>query len=194
MYVNDSTNINNIGLTNLPLLYPEARQIDPNYFGAQVLESYQPVWYQNGTILLPPNWAWGSRIGCATTNNNAVGAPCIPNLQYPNALNTNTTYDVAINLTKVQGRHTFKAGFYLTDSFKAQNINIAMGALPFKSEMNFSEDSNNPYDAQFGYANAALGVLSTYYQQSKFVEGNYVYSQPRVVHPGQLEGDQPPDP
>ena len=175
MYVNDSTNIKNIGLTNLPLLYPEARQIDQNYFGAQVLNSYQPVWYENGTIMLPPNWAWGSRIGCATTSNNAVSAPCIPNLQYPNALNTNLTYDVAINLTKVQGRHTLKAGFYLTDSFKAQNINIAMGALPFKSEMNFSEDSNNPYDAQFGYANAALGVLSTYYQQSKFVEGNYVY-------------------
>jgi len=51
-----------------------------------------------------------------------------------------------------------------------------MGALPFKGEMNFSEDSNNPYDAQFGYANAALGILSTYYQQSKFVEGDYVYT------------------
>jgi hypothetical protein len=176
MYVNDATNINNIGLANLPLLYPEARQIDQGYFGAQVLNSYQPVWYQNGTILLPPNWAWGNRIGCATTNNNSVSAPCIPNLQYPNALNTNPTYDVAINLTKVRGRHSFKGGFYLTHSFKAQNINIAMGALPFKSEMNFSEDSNNPYDAQFGYANAALGILSTYYQQSKFVEGDYVYN------------------
>jgi hypothetical protein len=175
MYTSDATNINNIGLGSLPLLYPEARQIDQNYFGAKVLNSYQPAWYKDGTILLPPNWAWGNRIGCATTNNNAVGAPCIPNLQYPNALNTNTTYDVAINLTKVKGRHSFKGGFYMTHSFKAQNINIAMGALPFKSEMNFSEDSNNPYDAQFGYANAALGVLSSYYQQSKFVEGDYVY-------------------
>ena len=63
--------------------------------------SYKPAWYKNGTILLPPNWAWGNRIGCATTNNNAVAAPCIPNLQYPNALNTNSTYDVAVNLTKV---------------------------------------------------------------------------------------------
>jgi len=176
MYVNDSTNVNNIGLGGLPLLYPDARQIDQNYFGAQVLNSYKPAWYKDGTILLPPNWAWGNRIGCATTNNNAVAAPCIPNLQYPNALNTNSTYDAAVNLTKVKGRHSFKAGFYLTHSFKAQNINIAMGALPFKSEMNFSEDSNNPYDAQFGYANAALGILSTYYQQSKFVEGNYVYA------------------
>jgi hypothetical protein len=175
MYVNDATNINNIGLGSLPLLYPDARKIDPAYFGAQVLDSFQPAWYQNGTILLPPNWAWGNRIGCATTNNNAVAAPCIPNLQYPNALNTNSTYDIALNLTKVAGRHSLKAGFYVTNSFKAQNINIAMGALPFKSEMNFSEDTNNPYDAQFGYANAALGVLSSYYQQSKFVEGNYVY-------------------
>jgi hypothetical protein len=41
--------------------------------------------------------------------------------------------------------------------------------------MNFSNDPNNPLDAQFGYANAALGVLSRYTQQSKFVEGYYVY-------------------
>ena len=176
LYVSDATNINNIGLTNLPLLYPDARQIDQNYFGAKVLNSYRPAWYKDGTILLPPNWAWGNRIGCATTNNNSVAAPCIPNLQYPNALNTNPTYDAAVNLTKVWGRHALKAGFYMTHSFKAQNINIAMGALPFKGEMNFSEDSNNPYDAQFGYANAALGILSTYYQQSKFVEGDYVYT------------------
>jgi hypothetical protein len=175
MYINDSTNINKIGLGSLPLLYPDARQIDQGYFGAQVLNSFRPVWYDNGTILLPPNWAWGNRIGCATTSNNAVSAPCIPNLQYPNALNTNSTYDISLNLTKVKGRHAFKGGFYATHSFKAQNINIAMGALPFKSEMNFSEDTNNPYDAQFGYANAALGVLSSYYQQSKFVEGDYVY-------------------
>jgi hypothetical protein len=174
--MNDVTNINNTGLNALPLLYPAARQVDPNYFGAQALSSFNVPWYKDGTIYLPPNFAWGTRIGCPTTNNNAVNPPCLPNLNYPNALNTNSTYDVALNLTKVRGRHAFKGGFYFTHSFKAQNINIAMGAMPFKSEMNFSNDVNNVYDSQFGYSNAALGILSSYTQQSKFVEGDYVYS------------------
>src|SRR5206468_8591607 len=85
------------------------------------------------------------------------------------------TYDISVNLTKVVGRHSMKAGFYLTHSLKAQNINLALGALPFKGEMNFSNDTNNPLDSQFGYANAALGILSSYTQQSKFVEGYYTY-------------------
>jgi hypothetical protein len=173
--VNDATNINNTGLNALPILYPDARKIDPGYFGAQVLGSYDVPWYKNGTVLLPPNFAWGSRIGCASTSNNAVAAPCLPNIGYPNALNTNLTYDAAVNLTKVWGRHAFKAGFYLTHSFKAQNINLALGALPFKGEMNFSNDANNVYDSQFGYSNAALGILSAYQQQSKFMEGDYIY-------------------
>ena len=173
--MNDATNINNTGLNALPLLYPQARQVDQNYFAAQALSSFNVPWYENGQILLPPNFAWGTRIGCATTNNNAVAAPCLPNLNYPNALNTNLTKDVSINLTKVKGRHAFKGGYYRTHSFKAQNINLALGALPFKSEMNFSNDVNNVYDSQFGYSNAALGIVSSYYQQSKFVEGDYVY-------------------
>ena len=69
-----------------------------------------------------------------------------------------------------------KAGFYLNHSFKPQNINLALGALPFKGEMNFSNDANNPLDSGFGYANAALGILSSYSQQSKFVEGSYIYN------------------
>jgi hypothetical protein len=115
------------------------------------------------------------RIGCAATNNGGVGAPCPPNLTYPGALNTNPTYDISANLTHVRGRHTLKAGLYMNHSLKAHNINLALGALPFKGEMNFSNDTNNPLDAQFGYANAALGILSSYSQQSKFVEGYYVY-------------------
>jgi hypothetical protein len=174
--VSPTSNINNVGLQSLPLLYPDARTIDPAYYGYQALSQSDAPWFQDGQILLPPNFAWGTRIGCAATNNNAVAAPCPPNLNYPNALNTNPTYDISLSLTKVTGRHTIRAGYYHNHSLKAQNINLALGALPFKGEMNFSNDTNNPLDSQFGYANAALGIVSTYFQQSKFVEGYYVYN------------------
>ena len=55
--------------------------------------------------------------------------------------------------------------------------------------MNFGNDANNPLDTQFGFANAALGVFSSYQQASKFIEGKYVYNNDRGLHPGQLEGD-----
>jgi hypothetical protein len=164
------------GLQDLPLLYPDARMVDPGYYGYQAMNGTDTPWFQNGRILLPPNFAWGTRIGCAATNNNAVAAPCPPNLNYPNALNTNPTYDISLSVTKVKRSHTLKAGFYHNHSLKAQNSNLALGALPFKGEMNFSNDTNNPLDAQFGYANAALGIVSQYFQQTKFVEGYYLYN------------------
>lgn len=174
--ISDFTSINNVGLTDLPLLYPGARDVPSGYFAADALSRMNVPWYQNGQILLQPNYAWGARIGCATTNNNNVGAPCPPNLTYPGALNTNSTWDLALSLTKVVGRHTFKTGYYHNHSYKAQNINIALGALSFRSEMNFSNDPNNPFDTGFGYANAAIGTVSLYSQQSRFVEGNYIYN------------------
>jgi hypothetical protein len=172
----DASNVNNVGLAGLPLVYPGGRIVDPDYFAYEALSKSGSPFFQNGSILLPPNFAWGSRIGCAATNNGGVAAPCPPNLTFPGALNTNPTYDVSINLTKVKGSHTMKAGFYLNHSFKPQNINLALGALPFKAEMNFSNDANNPLDSGFGYSNAALGILSSYTQQSKFVEGSYIYN------------------
>jgi hypothetical protein len=172
----DVSNVNNVGLGGLPLLYPDGRVVDPNLFAYEALSKSDSPYFADGRIWLPPNFAWGTRIGCPTTNNGGVAAPCPPNLQFPGALNTNVTQDVSINLTKVAGRHTMKAGFYWNNSLKAQNINLALGALPFNGLMNFSNDANNPLDSGFGYSNAALGIMSVYQQQSRFVEGNYVYN------------------
>ena len=86
-------------------------------------------------------------------------------------LNVNATKDVAVSLTKVAGRHTLKAGFYNNHSNKSQNQNSAatFGAL------NFSNDTSNPIDAQFGFANAVLGTFTSYNQLSRYIEGRYVY-------------------
>jgi hypothetical protein len=92
-------------------------------------------------------------------------------MTYPGFLNINATKDVAVSLTKVAGRHTLKAGFYNNHSNKSQNQNSAatFGAL------NFSNDTSNPIDAQFGFANALLGVFTSYNQLSRYIEGRYVY-------------------
>ena len=70
------------------------------------------------------------------------------------------------------GRHTAKAGFYLNHSVKSQNLN---SALDFQGAINFGNDTRNPLDTGFPFANAAIGVFSSYGQQSRFIEGQFVY-------------------
>ncbi len=170
------SNLNNDGLSGLPLLYPGGRNVPSKYFAYEKLQGSGTPYFENGQILLPPNFAWGSLIGCPTTQNGAVAAPCPPNLNFPGALNTNVTQDINVILTRIQGAHSIKAGLYINHSWKAQNINLALGAMPFNGLMNFSNDVNNPLDSGFGFSNAALGILDLFSQQSKFVEGSYIYN------------------
>ena len=146
------------GLGGLPYLFPDAVKIQERYYAYEVLQGVPtPIW-QNGRIVMPPNFQFGNRIS---------GAP--PNIPFPGYLNINATKDLAISLTKIAGRHTLKMGFYNTHSYKAQQRGGWNGTI------NFGNDSNNPIDAQFGYANAALGIFSNYNQASAYVEGAFVY-------------------
>jgi hypothetical protein len=118
----------------------------------------------NGEIQVAPNFNWGSLIGSQPPDN-----------LYPGFLNINRTQDVNITLTRVQGRHTIKGGFYMNHSYKAQNLS-AGGGSRFEGVLDFGNDTNNPLDSGFGYANALLGVFTEYSQQSKFIEGSYLYN------------------
>src|SRR5207237_8191430 len=86
------------------------------------------------------------------------------------------TNDVSISVTKVKTSHTMKAGFFLNHSLKKQNLGQQAGANPFQGLIDFSNDSNNPLDSGFGFANAALGIFSNYGQQSSIVDGNFIYN------------------
>lgn len=155
------SNKNALGLGDFPQIFPGAGIVNPSYYGFSTLEAHNTPYFVNGEIQLPPVFSWGNRISNAPTN-----------LQYPGWLNINRTQDFALSLTKVMGRHTAKAGFYLNHSYKAQNQGSG-----FQGNVNFGNDSNNPLDSGFGYANAALGIVSQYTQQSRFVEGSYLYNQ-----------------
>src|SRR5258706_7582848 len=98
-----------------------------------------------------------------------------PNNTYPVFLDRVRTNVVSISLTKLAGHHTVKGGYQLDHSLKVQNLGTA-GALPFQGTINFGNDSNNPIDAGYGYANAALGIFSSFAQQNKLLEGHYIYN------------------
>ena len=146
------------------MLYPDAGRVDPRYYANEVLNDVNPAWWDGTSINLPPVFNWGNRIGAAP-----------PNQRYPGWLNINRTQDVAISVTKIAGRHTFKGGFYNNHSYKAQNVD-AGGGLRFQPQVDFGQDTNNPLDAGFGYANAATGIFRQYTQAEKFVEGSMIYN------------------
>jgi hypothetical protein len=108
---------------------------------------------------MAPGFTWAGRV------NNSP-----PNIPFPGFLNVNKTKDVSISLTKVAGRHTFKSGFYNTHSFKAQQRGGWNGTITF------TNDANNPLDSTYPYANAALGIFSSYNQASKYIEGVFIYN------------------
>ena len=161
--VNESAN-RLTSLPDFPMLFPDAGRVDPRYYANEVLNDVNPPWWDGTTISLPPTFAWGNRIGAAP-----------PNQRYPGWLNINRTQDIAVSLTKIAGSHTFKAGFYNNHSYKAQNVD-AGGGLRFQPAVDFGQDSNNPLDAQFGYANAITGIFRQYTQAEKFVEGSMIYN------------------
>ena len=155
---NEIASLSGAGLTGLPSLFPNAGVIDPSYFAYEALNGVKPSIWDGTRISMLPNFAWGTRI---------ANAP--PNMPFPGYLNINRTQDVSISVTKVVGQHNLKAGFYNTHSFKAQQRQGWAGTITF------SNDTSNPLDTSFGYANAALGVFSSYNQLSRYVEGTYVY-------------------
>jgi hypothetical protein len=116
---------------------------------------------------MPPSLNWGTtRIGSTP-----------PNQTFPGFMNINRTQDFNISMTKVRATHTYKTGFYVNHSYKAQNFGAGgNGAPSFQGALSFAVDTNNPIESGFPFANAALGVYSSYGQQSAFIEGSFLYN------------------
>ena len=168
---NPISNLNNAGLSGLPLLFPDASVLNPDYYAYRILTEANVPFFENGRIWRAPNFSWGTRIVAPASNQ---GAP--PNINFPGFLNINTTQDVVVSLTKVMGRHTMKTGFYHSHSLKREN-NV-QGAADNFGTLNFQHDTvgTNPFDTSFGFANAAIGSFSSYAQASRYVEGTFVYN------------------
>jgi hypothetical protein len=120
-----------------------------------------PTIYPNATQLdLPPRFTYGGRVANA------------PNLGTNNApfYNFNTTKDAIVSLTKLKGAHTLKAGVFFQHSLKPQSsFANANGSI------SFTNDTANPFDTGFPYANAITGVYQSYNQASGYFIGNYIY-------------------
>ena len=152
-------------LADLPMLFPTAGQVFAGSQMDKVLSAAGAPYYANGTVLLPPVFTWGNRISTAPPS-------------FPFAIdNINPSHDLTVNLTKLMGRHTIKGGFYWNRAFKAQQEQLGSTlTIRWQGDLDFSNNTANPLDTQFGFANAAAGVFNFYDQRSFIVEGQYIYS------------------
>jgi hypothetical protein len=127
------------GLSDLPLLFPDAVQND----------------------YIPDMRFDGGRVGTNAGRYQTDRGP------FENA---NRTYDLLANITKVAGSHTLKAGVYFQSSWKPQSPFTS-----FNSLIDFRDNSSNPFDAGFSYANAAIGAFTSYTQASRYAVPEWVY-------------------
>ena len=165
--VDDNANRFNIGLGELPFIFPEASVID------HALLRLRPA--QQERIADVGRHA---ACCCRRASPGAAGsATTARTTRRPTSASRARTSpratDISISLTKVWGRHTMKTGFYNQYSNKQQVQGGAAGG----PALNFQQDTvgTNPCDTSFGFANAAIGCFSSYAQGSKGVEGKYIY-------------------
>lgn len=137
-----------------------------NAYTASASGVHLPVLFPNAVQLdLIPNATFGgSRIANSPSIGGVSCAACGPFRNY------NTTIDLTDNLSKVLNRHILKTGAYLHRSRKNQSA-----FADNNGNYNFGDNSNNPLDTGFGFANAAVGVFNTFDQSSAYVVGAYRY-------------------
>lgn len=109
-----------------------------------------------------PNFIYGGIANQSFPNTSFNGLPF---------RNVNNTFNFIDNLTKIVGDHTIKTGFFIQRSQKNQT---SFG--PINANINFSRDANNPLDAGHPFANALLGIYTTYQQANNFLTGFYRYT------------------
>lgn len=96
-----------------------------------------------------------------------------PNFGTNNApfFNFNRTFDVVDNFSKILGKHAMKTGLYFQYSQKDQT-----SFANANGNINFIDNTSNPFDTGFGFSNAAVGVYNSFNQASQYATGRYRYT------------------
>lgn len=145
VYALDQSDLDAVNRTTL---LPEAKQFFP---AANPLNLIPNITF-GGTNALP--------------NTRTVGA--FEN-RYPFTA-TNPIWDYTANLTHVRGSHNLKAGIFIERTARP-----AQRGSSFNGTYAFAGNISNPFDTNFGFANALLGSINTYTESTAhpFAEGRY---------------------
>ena len=98
------------------------------------------------------------RVTWAATSGGAILNP--PNIGFDDRLltgGTDFTFSLNDNFTITRGAHTYKVGIstYRLREYEGERST-------FSGTFNFQRDASNPFDTNYAYSNAALGVFDSY--------------------------------
>ena len=126
-----------------------------------------PLLFPNANIAnLIPSLTFG---GIANSTSGANGGAANTSVFGP--FNQKFVIDNFIdNLTKLAGKHTLKAGIYYQ---RASNASNNQTNVP--SNIDFTSTSSNPLNTGYPFANALLGIYTSYTQASSKPQASYFY-------------------
>ena len=130
---------------NTPLLYPDAN-----------------------TSSLIPSLTFGGIPSIPATVNNVAGT--VTTSVFGVFDQRFSIWHVMDNLTKVRGSHVFKTGFYYQSASNASNSQTHV-----ESDLDFTNSASNPLNTGNPFANALLGVYTSYRQDNAKPYADYTY-------------------
>lgn len=159
LQISPSANRNTAGMGGIPYIFPDATIMATNTLAYEILNNVGPAVWDGTRVLSVPSFTWGGRVANSPPNN--IGP-------FGNFILDTRVSNINVSMTKVQGAHTFKFGYYYINS------NQRRGTGNFLGQINFQNDTNNPIDTSYPFANAALGVFNSYGQTTRWAEGMYI--------------------
>jgi hypothetical protein len=163
--VNPSANRITAGFGDIPYLFPDATIISPSTRSYEILQNLgsKTVIWDGTRAQAAPEFAWGSRVSA----NNPNFSPLNWSQPFGNFILDTVGKTGNFTTTRVQGSHTIKGGYFYANAVQKRGSGNITGSI------NFANDTNNPRDTSFGFANAAVGEFSSYQQLSRWGEGAY---------------------
>jgi hypothetical protein len=154
----------NMGL-DPPRLEPFGSFGDPHLGRVQMDEyPYLPNMLYNGGTRT--NLAACSTSGCPNGYRPSGGSGPLPRW------NENSRWTFQDDLSWTKGRHNFKFGF-----FTERNLKTEPGSNEYTGVYNFGHSADNPLSTGNGYANALLGVFTTYTELSNRIDAEAAHWQ-----------------
>ena len=163
------------------ICYPNANVIDPSYYALEALSGVNPPNFVDGRVVVPPSFAWGSRV----SNNNPNYAP--PNTPFPGFLNINATDDISISLTKV-----CRPAYDQERLLQHPQLQGA-AARRLERDHHLRERQQQPHRLDVRVCQRGPGYLQPVHAGVEVRRGVVRLQQHRGLHPGQLEGDEQSD-
>ncbi len=167
-------------LRRIPYLFPDATILEPGTFSHEVVSRSDIADLgRHARAGGAPSFTWGNRVANAPPNNQGPFS--------------NFILDTRVVQPERQPDARCRVATRSRPATTTSRATSAAARARFSARSTSRTTPTTRSTPAFGFANAALGIFSSYSQLSRWGEGAYTADQSRSLRPGQLEGQDQPD-